>query len=151
MFTCDLYAGVFPQMSPPPHDRERLRTTMVDFIVMETQCHVVEFVRVGYFIPLNGPLNGHPPSNQLYQPNYNCQIDLCKRGHNQLFPDDERHVVCQLLHSDVIIVVNIDLEMPPPASSQASKFPDCICPQCPDILKVDEMATFRHHINEFGI
>ena len=32
---------------PPPHDLERLRMTMV---------------RVGYFIPLNGPLNGHPPS-----------------------------------------------------------------------------------------
>ena len=26
MFTCDLYAGVVPQMSPPPHDLERLRT-----------------------------------------------------------------------------------------------------------------------------
>ena len=23
----------------------------------------MDFVRVGYFIPLNGPLNGHPPSN----------------------------------------------------------------------------------------
>ena len=33
MFTCDLYAGVVPQMSPPPHDLERLRTTMIDFIV----------------------------------------------------------------------------------------------------------------------
>ena len=30
MFTCDLYAGVVPQMSPPPHDLEQLRTTMVD-------------------------------------------------------------------------------------------------------------------------
>ena len=50
MFTCDLYAG-----SPPPHDIERLRTTM--------QRRVVDCVRVGYFIPLNGPLNGHPPSN----------------------------------------------------------------------------------------
>ena len=50
MFTCDLYAG-----SPPPHDLERLRTTM--------QRRVVDFVRVGYFIPLNGPLNGHPPSS----------------------------------------------------------------------------------------
>ena len=49
MFTCDLYAG-----SPAPHDLERLRTTM--------QHRVVDFVRVGYFIPLNGPLNGHPPS-----------------------------------------------------------------------------------------
>ena len=49
MFTCDLYAG-----SPPPHDLERLRTTM--------QRRVVDFVRVGYFIPLNGPLNGPPPS-----------------------------------------------------------------------------------------
>ena len=26
------------------------------------QRRVVDFVRVGYFIPLNGPLNGHPPS-----------------------------------------------------------------------------------------
>ena len=34
MFTCDLNAGVVPQMSPPPHDLERLRTTMVDFIVI---------------------------------------------------------------------------------------------------------------------
>ena len=41
MFTSDLYAG-----SPPPHDLERLRTTM--------QRRVVDFVRVGYFIPLNG-------------------------------------------------------------------------------------------------
>ena len=49
MLTCDLYAG-----SPPPHDLERLRTTM--------QRRVLDFVRVGYFIPLNGPLNGHPPS-----------------------------------------------------------------------------------------
>ena len=34
MFTSDLNAGVVPQMSPPPHDRERLRTTMVDCIVL---------------------------------------------------------------------------------------------------------------------
>ena len=34
MFTSDLYAGVVPQMSPPAHDLERLRTTMVDFIVI---------------------------------------------------------------------------------------------------------------------
>ena len=34
MFTCDLYAGVVPQMSLPPHDLERLRTTMVDIIVI---------------------------------------------------------------------------------------------------------------------
>ena len=52
MFTCALYAG-----SPPPHDLERLHTTM--------QRRVVDFVRVGYFIPLNGPLNGHPPSLYL--------------------------------------------------------------------------------------
>ena len=32
MFTCDLYAVVVPQMSLPPHDLERLRTTMVDCI-----------------------------------------------------------------------------------------------------------------------
>ena len=30
----------------------------------------MDFVRVGYFIPLNGPLNGHPPS--LYNTNYVC-------------------------------------------------------------------------------
>ena len=54
MFTCDLYAG-----SPPPHDLERLRTTM--------QRRVVDFVRVGYFIPLNGPLNGYPPSLYYYR------------------------------------------------------------------------------------
>ena len=34
MFTCDLYAGVVPQMSPPPHDLERLRTSMVEFITL---------------------------------------------------------------------------------------------------------------------
>ena len=34
IFTSDLNAGVVPQMSPPPHDLERLRTTMVDFIVL---------------------------------------------------------------------------------------------------------------------
>ena len=34
MFTCDLYAGVVPQMSSPPYDLERLRTSMVDFIVI---------------------------------------------------------------------------------------------------------------------
>ena len=37
MFTCDLYAGVAPQMSPPPHDLERLRTNMVDFIVRDAE------------------------------------------------------------------------------------------------------------------
>ena len=54
MFTCDLYAG-----SPLPHDLEWLRTTR--------QRRVVDFVRVGYFIPLNGPLNGHPPSVVLWR------------------------------------------------------------------------------------
>ena len=34
MFTSDLNAGVVPQMSPPPHDFERQRTTMADFIVL---------------------------------------------------------------------------------------------------------------------
>ena len=38
-------------------DLERLRTTM--------QRRVVDFVRGGYFIPLNGPLDGHPPSHLL--------------------------------------------------------------------------------------
>ena len=42
MFTCDLYAGVVPQMmSPLPHDLERLRTTMVDFIVIFNRGHSV--------------------------------------------------------------------------------------------------------------
>ena len=40
---------------------DRLRTTMVDVIVVGTKRRVVDIVRVGYFIPLNGPLNGHPP------------------------------------------------------------------------------------------
>ena len=66
MFTCDLYAGVVPHMSPPPHDLERLRTTMADFIVIFNRGRsVVDFVRVAHFIPLNGPLNGHPPSYNL--------------------------------------------------------------------------------------
>ena len=34
MFTSDLNAGAVPQMSPPPHDLERLRTTLVEFIVI---------------------------------------------------------------------------------------------------------------------
>ena len=34
MLTSDLNAGVVPQMSPPLHDLERLRTTVVDFIVI---------------------------------------------------------------------------------------------------------------------
>ena len=34
IFTSDLNAGVVLQMSPPLHDLERLRTTMVDFIVI---------------------------------------------------------------------------------------------------------------------
>ena len=34
MFASDLNAGVVPQMSPPMYDLERLRTTMVDFIVI---------------------------------------------------------------------------------------------------------------------
>ena len=33
MFTSDLNAGVVPQMSPPLHDLERLRTTMVDYLI----------------------------------------------------------------------------------------------------------------------
>ena len=37
MFTSDLNAGAVPQMSPPSHDLERLRTTMADFIVLSIQ------------------------------------------------------------------------------------------------------------------
>ena len=63
VFTCDRYAGIVPQMSPPPHDLERLRTTMVDFIVIFNGGRsVVSWTLYGYFVPLNGPLNGHPPS-----------------------------------------------------------------------------------------
>ena len=51
MFTCDLYAGVVPQMSPPPHDLERLRTTMVDFIVIFNRGRsVVSWTLYGYGI-----------------------------------------------------------------------------------------------------
>ena len=64
MFTCDLIAGVVPQMSSPPHDLERLRTTMVDFIVIfNRERSVVSLTLYGYFIPLNGLLSGHPPNN----------------------------------------------------------------------------------------
>ena len=44
MFTSDLNAGVVPQMSPPPHDLERLRTTMVDFIALSIK---VVFMALG--------------------------------------------------------------------------------------------------------
>ena len=72
MFTSDLNAGVDPQMSPPLRDLERLRTTMVDFtVIFNRGRRVVDFVRVGYFILLNGPLNGHPPSYQLFDINTN--------------------------------------------------------------------------------
>ena len=48
MFTCDLYAGVVPQMLPPPHDLERLRTTMVDVIVIfNRECSVMSWTLYG--------------------------------------------------------------------------------------------------------
>ena len=47
MFTSDLNAGVVPQMSPPPHDLEWLRTTMVDFIVLSIKL-VVMVLGVSY-------------------------------------------------------------------------------------------------------
>ena len=47
MFTSDLNAGVVPQMSPPPHDLERLRTTMVDFLVVSIKL-VVMVLGVSY-------------------------------------------------------------------------------------------------------
>ena len=51
MFTCDLYAGVVPQMSPPQHDLERLRTTMVDVIVIFNRGRsVVSWTLYGYGI-----------------------------------------------------------------------------------------------------
>ena len=48
MFTSDLNAGDVPQMSPPLHDFERLRTTMVDFIVIFNRgCSVVSWTLYG--------------------------------------------------------------------------------------------------------
>ena len=35
-------------------------------IILNRGRSVVDFPRVGYCIPLNGPLNGHPPSTILY-------------------------------------------------------------------------------------
>ena len=65
----DLYAGVVPQMLPPPHDLERLRTTMVDFIVIFNRGRrVVSWTLYGLGISSRStgrPLNGHPPSKLL--------------------------------------------------------------------------------------
>ena len=78
MFTCDLYAG-----SPPPHDLERLRTTM--------QRRVVDFVRVGYFIPPNGPLNGYPPSYNYNSIDNGCQpVRQCILSMDTTFVDNSR-------------------------------------------------------------
>ena len=33
--------------------------------------------RVGYFVPLNGPLNGHPPSILLYEAYANESSQIC--------------------------------------------------------------------------
>ena len=41
MFTSDLNAGVVPQMSPPPHDLDRLHTTMIDVIVLSIKLVVM--------------------------------------------------------------------------------------------------------------
>ena len=40
----------------------------------------MDFVRVGYFIPLNGPLNGHPPSKILYPDNGIIYRDIVWRS-----------------------------------------------------------------------
>ena len=79
MFACDLYAG-----SPPPHDLERLRTTM--------QRRVVDFVRVGYFIQLNGPLNGHPPSIIIQH----CNLSLCLCFCVHVLWPEKRHLFVRL-------------------------------------------------------
>ena len=48
MFTSDLNAGVVPHMSPPLHDLEGVRTTMVDFIVIFNRgCSVVSWILYG--------------------------------------------------------------------------------------------------------
>ena len=39
-----------------------VRLSFVFFTILNQNRRVVDFVRVGYFIPLNGQLNGHPPS-----------------------------------------------------------------------------------------
>ena len=88
MFTCDLYAG-----SRPPHDLERLRTTM--------QRRVVDFVRVGYFIPLNGPYNRHPPS--ISSANYNPWV---KQWHNNVrYVGNRICVVLNFVHVGAVRVI----------------------------------------------
>ena len=83
--SCNVYmrslCGSCPadEMSPPPHDLERLRTTKVDVIVIFNRGRsVVDFVRVAYFVPLNGPLNGHPPSMGLRVNNEQYNINVTK-------------------------------------------------------------------------
>ena len=71
MFTCDLYAGVIPQMSPPPHDLERLRTTMVDFIVIGDAASCRGLCTGRVFNLAQRPVEGHPPSTYYY-----CQVAL---------------------------------------------------------------------------
>ena len=101
MFTCDLYAG-----SPPPHDLERLHTTM--------QRRVVDFVRVGYFIPLNGPLNGQPPSMLLYEPYANDSSQICPFLATRTQFDSDHHQNRRLFshsysHESVILLVFLGL------------------------------------------
>ena len=75
-----------------------------------------------------------------------------RRGHKQLFHGDQRHFGFQL--PGFIVCndpMNLDLEMQPSASSDASKYADCIYMQLPHIRKVDELGTRRHHGNEFCI
>ena len=47
MFTSDLNAGVVPQMSPPLHDLDRLRTTMVDVVIFNRGRSVVSWTLYG--------------------------------------------------------------------------------------------------------
>ena len=61
MFTSDLNAGVVPQMSPPLHDLERLRTTMVDYLIGDAaSCRGFCTGRV--FHPAQQPVERAPPS-----------------------------------------------------------------------------------------
>ena len=58
--------------------------------------------RVGYFVPLNGPLNGHPPSVYYSGPvrkNLSSKFDAFLAGYSQ-FDNDHRvdfyaHTCCQ--------------------------------------------------------
>ena len=65
------------------------------------QRRVVDFVRVGYFIPLNGPLNEHPPSCfESYPPTYAHTHVLCVPEHIRLTMEKLRGDWIMVGHDD---------------------------------------------------